>query len=126
MGFQDEFVVELEDGEQYRLFFDLGAICRFEEQSGVAIAALDSENMKLATLVHLLAAGLRRYHPQIAKYDVLLNGVKGGRGRKGGPPLVSMSNLEQVAETLMASLMSVMPQEEDSPESEEESEGNDS
>lgn len=124
MGFQDEHMVDLEDGGQYALHFDMAAICAFEENSGEAIASLGGD-VKMTTLVHLLAAGLRKHHPEIASYQTILNGQRKKKGRRG-PPLVSFKTLEAVAEPLMSALMAAMPQEDDVPETEEESEGNDS
>lgn len=123
-NFTDEHVVTLGDGEQYVLHFDMVAICAFEESSGIAVTSLGDGAPKMTTIVHLLAAALRKQHPGEAKADVILNGYKKGKGRRS-PPLLTLKNFADVTPVLMEALVAAMPQEGDEdPEAPESAEGN--
>lgn len=122
--FTKEHYVTLGDGEQYALHFDMVAVCAFEEASGEAITGLGEGSVKMTTLVHLLAAGLRHHHPDVAKPVHLLKGVK--RGKRRTPPLLTLKNMDEVLPPLLEAINDAMPQESDEdPEAPENNEGND-
>lgn len=122
--FTGEHFVTLGDGEQYALHFDMVAICAFEESSGIPVTSLGAGDPKMTTIVHLLAAALRKQHPQMAKRDVILSGYKKAKGRSA--PLLTLKNFADVVPVLMEALVAAMPQDEDAdPEAAVDVEGND-
>lgn len=126
MGFSTTHEVTLGDGAIYILHYDLKAFCAFEESSGEAIADL-GDSIKLTVIAHLLAAGLRKHHPEAANYRAVIEGVPLGRGsKKRGPSLLNMQNMSSVVEVVMEAVMAAMPQEDDADEAPEAvEEGND-
>lgn len=119
MGFSTTHEVTLGDKAVYVLHYDFRAFCAFEEASGQAVADLGG-SVKLTVIAHLLAAGLRKHHPEAANFKAVIEGVPLGRGsKKRGPALLNMQNMYEVSGAIMEAVSAAMPQEEDADEAPE-------